>query len=103
MRQVPDARWLNILINRVNPYLFSDCFMAWATKFHPSLPQHIAIDRKTLRRSHEDSVGKATLHLVSAFATHGRLIPGQEATSEKAKPQPFLFCCYVWRTMGITL
>ena len=81
---VPGTRWLNILMNRMNPELFSDCFMAWATSFRPSLPQQIAIDGKTLRRSYDDSTGKAALHLVSAFATHERLILGQEATTEKS-------------------
>ena len=27
---VPCARWLNILLNRIDPGLFSACFMAWA-------------------------------------------------------------------------
>lgn len=81
---VPGARWLNILMNRINPDLFSDCFMAWATSFRPSLPAQIAVDGKTLRRSHDDGAGKAALHLVSAFATHERLILGQEATMEKS-------------------
>jgi predicted transposase YbfD/YdcC len=81
---VPGARWLNILMNRISPELFSDCFMAWATSFRPSLPPQIAIDGKTLRHSYDNSTGKAALHLVSAFATHERLILGQEATTEKS-------------------
>lgn len=81
---VPGARWLNILMNRMNPDMFSDCFMAWATSFRPSLPPQIAIDGKTSKRSHDNSAGKAALHLVSAFATHERLILGQEATTEKS-------------------
>jgi predicted transposase YbfD/YdcC len=81
---VPGRRWLNILMNRMNPDLFSDCFMAWATSFRPSLPAHIAVDGKTLRRSHDHDAGQAALHLVSAFATHERLILGQEATTEKS-------------------
>ena len=81
---VPGARWLNILMNRINPDLFSDCFMAWATSFRPSLPSQIAIDGKTSRHSYDNSAGKAALHLVSAFATHERLVLGQEATTEKS-------------------
>jgi len=81
---IPGARWLNILMNRINPDLFSDCFMAWATSFRSSLSPQIAIDGKTLRRSHDDSTGKSALHLVSAFATHERLILGQEATADKS-------------------
>ncbi len=81
---VPCARWLNIMMNRVNPDLFADCFMAWATGLRPNLPAQIAFDGKTSRRSHDISAGKAALHLVSAFATHERLVLGQEATEEKS-------------------
>ncbi len=46
---VPGARWLNILMNRINPELFSDCFMAWATSFRPSFSaKQIAVDGKGL-------------------------------------------------------
>ena len=67
---VPGARWLNILLNRLDPDLFSDCFMAWARQLRPDAPDLIAIDGKTSRRSHDRSAGKAALHLLSAFATH---------------------------------
>ena len=82
---VPSARWLNILMNRMNPAVFSDCFMGWATTFRPSFsPSQIAFDGKTLRRSHDAKTDVKALHLVSAFATHERLIMGQEATAEKS-------------------
>ena len=79
---VPTARWLNILLNRIDPGLFSDCFMAWARDVRPDAPNLIAIDGKTSRRSHDRSAGKAALHLLSAFATHEKLVLGQEAVSE---------------------
>jgi len=82
---VRGARWLNILMNRVNPELFSDCFMAWATSFRPSFSlKQIAVDGKTLRRSFDAQADVKALHLVSAFATHEKLIMGQEATAEKS-------------------
>lgn len=81
---VPGARWLNIMMNRIDPDVFSDCFMGWATSLRPDLPAQIALDGKTLRRSHDRSTGKAALHLVSAFATHEKLVLGQEATEEKS-------------------
>ena len=82
---VPGARWLNILMNRINPEAFSDCFMGWASTFRPSFcPRQIAFDGKTLRRSHDAKADVKALHLVSAFATHERLILGQEATAEKS-------------------
>jgi predicted transposase YbfD/YdcC len=79
---VPTARWLNILLNRIDPGLFSDCFMAWARDVRPDAPGLIAIDGKTSRRSHDRSAGKAALHLLSAFATHEKLVLGQEAVGE---------------------
>lgn len=81
---VPCARWLNIMMNRIDPDVFSDCFMAWATTLRPDMPAQIALDGKTLRRSHDRSAGKAALHLVSVFATHEKLVLGQEATEEKS-------------------
>lgn len=79
---VPGARWLNILLNRIDPDLFSDCFMAWARDLRPDAPDLIAIDGKTSRRSHDRSAGKAALHLLSAFATREKLVLGQEAVAE---------------------
>jgi predicted transposase YbfD/YdcC len=81
---VPGARWLNILLNRIDPDLFSDCFMAWASGLRSDAPRLIAIDGKTSRRSHDRSTGRAPLHLVSAFATTARLVLGQEAVAGKS-------------------
>lgn len=78
---VPGARWLNILMNRLDPQLFSDCFMAWANELRPDAPDLIAIDGKTSRRSHDRPAGKAALHLLSAFATREKLVLGQEAVT----------------------
>lgn len=79
---VPGARWLAILMNRIDPALFSDCFLAWVRAMHPEAPDLVAIDGKTSRRSHDRGRGRAALHLVSAFATRERLVLGQEAVAE---------------------
>jgi len=81
---IPGVRWLNILINRIDPGLFSACFMSWATSLRPDAPEIIALDGKTSRRSHDNANGKAALHLVSAFATHEKLVLGQEAVADKS-------------------
>jgi predicted transposase YbfD/YdcC len=81
---VPGARWLNILMNRIDPGLFSDCFMAWVRETWPEAPSLIALDGKTSRRSHDRAAGRAPLHLVSAFATAECLVLGQEATDENS-------------------
>jgi predicted transposase YbfD/YdcC len=43
----------------------------------------IAIDGKTLRRSHDRAKGRVALHLVSAFAANSHLVLGQEAVDDK--------------------
>jgi predicted transposase YbfD/YdcC len=81
---VPGGRWLTIMMNRINPALFAACFTDWVRACWPELQDLVAIDGKTLRRSHDRSAGQPALHLVSAFATTGGLVLGQEAVSDKA-------------------
>jgi predicted transposase YbfD/YdcC len=81
---VPSGRWLTIMMNRVNPALFSACFSDWVRACWPDHPELVAIDGKTLRRSHDRSVDQPALHLVSAFATTSALVLGQEAVSDKS-------------------
>ena len=87
-RELPGARWLTLLMNRIDPALFSACFTAWVHEVWPdrsgSATDVVAIDGKTSRRSHDRSAGKPPLHLVSAFATTDRLVLGQEAVDEKS-------------------
>ena len=81
---VPGGRWLTILMNRVNPALFSTVFTAWVRGTWPDRPDFVAIDGKTSRRSHDRAAGGEPIHLVSAFATTSRLVLGQEAVPGKA-------------------
>ena len=80
----PGGRWLTLLMNRINPALFSAAFTAWVRETWPDRPDLIAIDGKTSRRSHDRADDKAPLHLVSAFATTSRLVLGQEAVDGKS-------------------
>ena len=81
---VPGGRWLTLLMNRIDPALFSACFTAWVRETWPDRPDFVAIDGKTSRRSHDRGAGKAALHMVSAFATTSRLVLGQEAVAAKS-------------------
>lgn len=81
---VPGGRWLTILMNRINPSLFSAAFTAWVQSTWPGRPDFVAIDGKTSRRSHDRAAGEQAIHLVSAFATTSRLVLGQEAVPSKA-------------------
>lgn len=80
----PGERWLTILMNRIPPSLFAAAFSDWVRESWPEAVDHIAIDGKTSRRSHDRKDGKAALHLVSAFATTQRLVLGQEAVDKKS-------------------
>lgn len=81
---VPGGRWLTILMNRIDPALFSACFTAWVRETWPDRPDFVAIDGKTSRRSHDRREGRPPLHLVSAFATTSRLVLGQEPVADKS-------------------
>ena len=81
---VPGGRWLTILMNRIDPGLFSAAFTSWVREAWPDRPDFVAIDGKTSRRSHDRSADAPPLHLVSAFATTARLVLGQEAVADKS-------------------
>ena len=81
---VPSGRWLNIMMNRIDPGLFAACFMDWVRACWPEPVDAIAIDGKTVRRSHDRAEGRAALHLVSAFAANSHLVLGQEAVDDKS-------------------
>jgi predicted transposase YbfD/YdcC len=81
---VPGGRWLNLLMNRIDPALFSSAFTAWVRETWPDRLNLVAIDGKTSRRSFDRADDKGPLHLVSAFATTARLVLGQEAVESKS-------------------
>ena len=81
---VPCEDWLRVVMNRIDPALFSACFTAWAGALRPDAPDLIAIDGKTSRRSHDRRRGRPALHLVSAWASGERLVLGQEAVADKS-------------------
>lgn len=82
-RGIPGSRWLTILMNRIDPVLFSEAFTAWVRATWPGQADFIAIDGKTSRRSRDSVRELAPLHLVSAFATTRKLVLAQEAVPEK--------------------
>ncbi|QVL47828.1 MAG: ISAs1 family transposase [Thiocapsa sp.] len=67
------------------PEAFETCFRAWVASIRTVIPgEIIAVDGKTLRRSHNRAKGLAALHLVSAWATANRVVLGQVATDAKS-------------------
>jgi predicted transposase YbfD/YdcC len=74
----------------LDPAQFQHCFLGWVqavvaqTDGQVMPGQVVAVDGKTLRRSHDRANGKAAIHLVSAWATHNRLVLGQVTVNDKA-------------------
>jgi predicted transposase YbfD/YdcC len=64
---------------------FEACFLGWVRGLAAiTAGQVVAIDGKTLRRSHDRTGGKGPLHLVSAWAAANRLVLGQVAVADKS-------------------
>src|SRR6266496_213731 len=82
---IPSHDTFGRVFARLNPEEFRRCFLAWvrAGVGEPG-EQVVAIDGKTLRRSHDRGSGKGALHLISAWATDSNLVIGQVATDAKS-------------------
>lgn len=82
---IPSHDTLGRVFARIKPEAFQACFHSWVEALAATLNiKHIAIDGKTLRRSHDRGAGKSALHLVSAWATANHLSLGQVATDAKS-------------------
>jgi len=96
---IPSHDTLGRLLMALRPAAFQGCFTNWVTAIMQAkdrvlressddpgltLPRHIAIDGKTLRRSHDHRRGLGALHLVSAWAVDHGVSLGQLATEAKS-------------------
>jgi predicted transposase YbfD/YdcC len=69
----------------LDPNEFERCFLAWVQAAVAQTDGAvIAVDGKTVRRSHDRGAGKAAIHMVSAWASANRLVLGQVATDAKS-------------------
>ena len=81
---IPSHDTLCDVIAAIGPELFKSCFLSWVAGLQTDVADVIAIDGKSSRRGHARSKGQLPLHIVSAWATQQRLVPGQEAVAEKS-------------------
>lgn len=69
----------------LDPEQFRTSFLSWVQAvFQVTQGQVIALDGKQLRRSHDKTLGKSAIHMVSAWATLNHIVLGQVKVSAKS-------------------
>lgn len=87
---IPGKDTFRRVLGLLNPATFQECFQQWVDWLNlpddgeSDSPRHIAIDGKTLRRSHDKGNGLGAMHIVSAWASNRGITLGQVATEEKS-------------------
>ena len=73
------------VMRKLDTKAFQSCFISWVKSVSEVTDGDvIAIDGKTLRRSHDHTKGKSAIHMVSAWSSANSLVLGQEKTAEKS-------------------
>lgn len=81
---IPSHDTFGRVFAHIDPKEFEASFLQWVQGLSRTVQGVIAIDGKTLRRSHDHAAGKKALHMVSAWAVENRLVLAQMATEEKS-------------------
>ncbi len=82
---IPSHDTFGRVFSILNPEDFQNCFQEWIkTVASVTSGEIIAIDGKTLRRSHDRANNKSAIHMINAWACHNRLCIGQYKTDEKS-------------------
>ncbi len=81
---IPSHDTFGRVFARIDPKQFEECFLDWVRGVTGKITGVVAIDGKTLRRSHDAANGKKALHLVSAWAAENRMVLAQVAVDEKS-------------------
>ena len=82
---IPSHDTFGRVFGALDPDQFRTCFLNWITAVSTVTEgQVIAIDGKTLRRSHDKALGKGAIVMVSAWATANHLVLGQVKVDDKS-------------------
>ena len=82
---IPSHDTFGRVFARLDAQQFRDRFLEWVQAVSAvTHGQVIAIDGKTIRRSHDRTSGKGAIHMVSAWASENRLVLGQTKVAEKS-------------------
>lgn len=80
---IPSHDTIRRVFIRLDPQQLQECFQQWVQGIRADRQAEIvAIDGKTVRRSHDQAAGRGPLHLISAWAHENRLVLGQLKTDE---------------------
>ena len=73
------------VMRKLDTKAFQTCFVEWMQSVSKQTDGDvIAIDGKTLRRSHNRQDGQSAIHMVSAWSNANSLVLGQEKTADKS-------------------
>jgi len=81
---IPSHDTFRRLFSMLSPEAFERFFTEWVQGIAGLVQGVIAIDGKTLRRSHDRYLGKSAIHMVSAWSVENQLVLGQVKTEEKS-------------------
>lgn len=82
---IPSHDTFGRVFSWLDPEAFEQSFLGWVKAvMNITNDQVIAIDGKTLRRSHDHANGKEAIHMVSAWAEKNKLVLGQVKVDEKS-------------------
>lgn len=82
---IPSHDTFNRVFSLLNMAEFQNCFVNWVRAISElTSGEVVAIDGKTVRRSHDKFSGKAPIHLVNAWASGNRVVLGQVKTDTKS-------------------
>ncbi|NTU41497.1 MAG: ISAs1 family transposase [Nitrospirales bacterium] len=83
---IPSHDTFGRVFSLIDPEKFEDAFVGWTKDAQigtGGIGEHIAVDGKTVRRSHRGAAGKA-LHLVHAWASRAGVVIGQRKVESHA-------------------
>jgi len=81
---IPSHDTFRRLFSLLSPEAFEHFFTEWVQDIAGLVQGVIAIDGKTLRRSHDHLLGKKAIHMVSAWSVENQMVLGQVKTEEKS-------------------
>lgn len=82
---IPSHDTFGRVFARLNPSQFQSCFISWVQAvFQKTAGQVLAVDGKSVRRSHDRANGQEAIHIVSAWATANHLVLGQQKVNDKS-------------------